>query len=606
MTIQRFTETDLKNSRHICFFLAGFCLLLASCKSGAPATAYSGDNKGKTKTNPAGGNSVPKVIPTEELEQQAIFIDASREKMLGNYAEAMKLYERCISMNPKNAAAHYEVADLYSERSQSALALPHAKEAALLDPANPWYQRLYAVVLQQNYKFDEAASVLQKLTKTYPGKVEFLAEYADALLYANKPDEALKVFDRIEQITGPSEALLLQKFKILERKGDEEKIIKTLQELIDTNPKESRYYGMLGDYYQKTGKPEKAAELYNQLLLVDPENGYVHLSLSEYYRRQKDHARAFSEMIAAFRQPSVDIDTKVKILLNYYYATDNPERQMPDLKIEADSICKTLIRVHPDEAKAFSIYGDFLSREEKRKEAREMYRKALALDKNRFAIWNELLLLNSQLNDDESQLIDAKQAVELFPSQPTPYFFLGLTLIKKKQYQDAISNLQTGSAFVVDNNALQVQFYTAIGDAYNGLKKHDKSDEYFDKALVLDPDNAYVLNNYSYFLSLRNENLDKAETMIRKANRLEPNNPSYEDTYGWVLYHKGSFDEAKTWIEKALTRDAENGTLLEHYGDVLFRLGRTDDALTNWKKAKEKGGGSDFLDKKINDKKLYE
>lgn len=577
--------------------------MASSCKSGQTASAQTGKESGKER---AAGNNTPRVVPTEELEQQAIFIDASREKMLGNYSEAMKLYDRCLMLNPKNAAAHYEIAGLYSDRSQAALALPHAREAAALDPENPWYQRLYAHVLQQNYKFNEAAAVMKKLSARYPGRVEYLAEYADALLMAGKPDEALKVYDDLQKLAGPDEQLLLQKLKILERKGDSEKIISTLKELIAANPTETRYYGMLGDYYQKNNQPEKAAELYNQLLQVDPDNGYVHLSLSEYYRRQKDHARAFTEMVAAYRQPSVDIDTKVKILLNYYYATDNPDRPMPDLKLEADSLCRTLIKVHPDEAKGFSIYGDFLSREDKKKEARDMYHKALELDKSRFAIWNEVMLLNSQLEDDDAQLKDTRQAIELFPNQPTPYFFLGISLIKKKQYQDAISNLQTGSAFVVDNNALQVQFYSSLGDAYNGLKNFAKSDEYYEKALSLDPDNAYVLNNYSYYLSLRKEKLDKAEAMAKKANRLSPGNASYEDTYGWVLYQSGNFDEAKTWILKALEKDAENGTLLEHLGDTLFKLGQTGEALDYWKKAKQKGGGSEFLDKKITDKKLYE
>jgi len=583
---------------------AGLALGAVACKPAQTTTASNGKESKEAKQQT--GNGVPKVVPTEELEQQAIYIEASKEKMIGNYPEAIKLYERCLGMNPKNAAAHYEVANIYGTRGQQALALPHARDAALLDAKNPWYQRLYAQILQQNYKFPEAAAVLQKLTKTYPERVDYLAEYADALLYADKPDDALKVYDRIGEIQGPSEELLLQKLKILDRKGEKTKVEQTLKELIQANPKEERYYGMLGDYYRKEGKPEKAVEIYNQLLQLDPGNGYVHLSLSDHYRQQNDNPRAFQEMKLGFSNPAVDIDTKVKILLNYYYASDAPGKESAGLRGEADTLCRILVETHPDEAKAFSIYGDFLSRERKPEEARSMYRKALALDKSRYAIWNEVLLINSQLNDLESQLNDSKQAIELFPTQPTPYFFLGIAQSQKKQYQDAVTNLQTGAAFVVDNTALLIQFYSALGDAYNGLKEYERSDGYFDRALNLDPDNAYVLNNYSYFLSLRGEKLEKAEQMSRKANRLEPDNASYQDTYAWVLYRKGNFDEAKTWMEKALAKDPANGTLLEHMGDILFRLGRVEEAVTHWKNAKAKGGGSELLDKKINDKKLYE
>lgn len=591
--------------KHILLF-SGLALGALSCKTTGTTTAYANPGDKKDKPQTATGQSVPKVVPTEELEQQAIFIDASREKMLGNYSEAIKLYEQCLNMNPNNAAAHYEIAGIFSDKNQAGLALAHAKAAATTDPKNAWYQMLYAHVLQQNYKYADAATVLQKLNKVYPDRIDYLAEYAEALLYAGKPDDALKIYDHIETLSGPSEDISLQKLKILSRKGDDAKVEQTLKDLIAANPKEERYYGMLGDFYQKGGKPQKAIEVYNQLIENDPDNGYVHLSLSDYYRQQHDDLRAVKEMKLGFASPNVDVDTKVKILLNYYYATDKPSKQNDSLKAEADTLCRLLIATHPDEAKGFSIYGDFLSRDNKPKEARDNYRKAIALDKNRYAIWNEVLLINSQLNDNEAQLTEAKQAIELFPSQPTPYFFLGLALSQKKQYQDAITNLQTGAAFVVDNNPLLVQFYSALGDAYNGLKDNAKSDDYFEKALVLDGENAYVLNNYSYFLSVRNEKMEKAEQMAKKANRLEPDNASYMDTYGWVLYRNGNFEEAKTWIEKALAKDPANGTLLEHMGDVLYKLGRTDDAVTYWKNAKMKGGGSDLLDKKINDKKLYE
>lgn len=577
-------------------------LVLGACKTGDTTT---GGEKGNNPS--ATARSVPKVVPAEKLQQQAWYIDASREKMLGNYPEAIALYEKCLQADPKNWAAHYEIAGIYSKRAQQGLALPHAQAAAEADPKNSWYQQLYAHVLQQNYKFNEAVTVLQKLNKTFPGKPEFLATLAEAQLYAEKPDDALKTYEALEKLTGPSEGLLLQKLKILDRKGDKVRTEETLNALIALNPTEQRYYNMLGDYYQRNGKPDKAVEVYNRLLLVDPDNGFVHLSLSDYYRQQKDDVRAFSEMVAGFEEPGVDVDTKVKILLNYYYAIDNP--QLPGREkfvFESDSLCRVLVRIHPDEAKAFAVYGDFLTRFNKLTESREIYRKALELDKSRFAIWNEVLLLNSRLNDSETQLKDARQAIELFPDQPTPYFFYGAALSQQNNYRDAVSNLQTGAAFVVDNNPLLTQFYAALGEAYNGLKEFPKSDDYFARALALDPDNAYVLNNYSYFLSIRNEKLEEAEKMAAKATRLDPLNPSNMDTYGWVFYRLGNFDSAKEWIEKAIAIDTKNGTLFEHLGDVLFRLGDTEKALENWRKAKSYGGGSELLDKKINEKKLYE
>jgi tetratricopeptide (TPR) repeat protein len=115
------------------------------------------------------------------------------------------------------------------------------------------------------------------------------------------------------------------------------------------------------------------------------------------------------------------------------------------------------------------------------------------------------------------------------------------------------------------------------------------------------------MNNYSYYLSLRGENLEKAEAMAKKANEIEPGNSSFEDTYAWVLYKLGKYDEAKVWIEKAVKSNKSNSAvILEHYGDILYKLNMYEDAFKLWEKATNAGEGSEYLKQKIKDKKLYE
>ena len=115
------------------------------------------------------------------------------------------------------------------------------------------------------------------------------------------------------------------------------------------------------------------------------------------------------------------------------------------------------------------------------------------------------------------------------------------------------------------------------------------------------------MNNYRYYLSLRADSLDKAERMSLLSNTLQPNTSSFQDTYAWILYKNAKYADAKIWLEKALENGAKNnGTILEHYGDVLYKLGDTEKAFEYWQKAKQTGESSEFLDKKIADKQLYE
>ena len=146
-----------------------------------------------------------------------------------------------------------------------------------------------------------------------------------------------------------------------------------------------------------------------------------------------------------------------------------------------------------------------------------------------------------------------------------------------------------------------------MGDIYHTINEHHKSDSLYDLALVYEPDNVQVLNNYSYYLSLRNENLEKATQMSKKSNKLSPENASFQDTYAWILYQKKEYELAKTWLIKAY----ENGgklspVITEHLGDVCFQLGDSNSALIYWGKAKKLGEGSKYLEQKIAEKTLYE
>jgi Tfp pilus assembly protein PilF len=143
-----------------------------------------------------------------------------------------------------------------------------------------------------------------------------------------------------------------------------------------------------------------------------------------------------------------------------------------------------------------------------------------------------------------------------------------------------------------------------MGDACFYLKDYAKSDKAFDDALKINADNTYVLNNYSYYLSLRSENLDKAEKLSRKANELAPNNRNYMDTYGWILYQQNKYKEAEEWLSAAAKIGPPKADIIEHYGDVLYKLNKTEEALTQWDLAKRAGGNSEALLSKIRTKKL--
>ncbi|HLC83928.1 MAG TPA: tetratricopeptide repeat protein [Bacteroidia bacterium] len=580
------------------FFKSNFLIVLLlllfvfSCKS-PKETADGGAGKNKE-----GGLSDKDLILFKRL-----FIDANKERILGNYDMAEVLFSQALKIDPNSAPTMYELANIYSFQNNKTQALFYSKKAAMLDPKNVWYQLLYASCLKENKMPNEVAVVYEKLIKDNPENYDFYYELANIYIYLNKSNDAIKTYNKIEEAIGVTEESSMQKLKLYKVNNNFEKAVEEAKKLIKTFPKEAKYYGILGELYQEKGMNEKAFEAYNELIKIDSTNAYVHLSLADYYRNLKQNDKAFQEIKLAFKSTQLDIDTKVKILLSYYDITES----FPELKSDADELCKIIVEVHPDEAKAYAVYGDFLSRDKKLELARTQFRKVLSLDKSMYVFWNQLLIIESELNDFVALQKESKEAMELFPNQPLPYYLNGQSNYQLRNYTEALASWTEGKEFVFDNNLFLADFYSGIGDAQNQLKNNDASDAAYDKSLELNPENAGVLNNYSYFLSIRNKNLEKAEAMSKKCNALQPDISSYQDTYGWILYQMKKYDDAKVWIGKAIDNGGKtNGTLLEHYGDVLYQLGDVEEAIKYWKDAKNNGGNSILLDKKIADKKLYE
>jgi tetratricopeptide (TPR) repeat protein len=474
--------------------------------------------------------------------------------------------------------------------------------AVELSPENTYYLVLYGNLLQSNEQYEESLKVFEQLSQLKPNNIDYLDNLAVSYIYVGKNDKAIETYNRIESKIGVTEEFSLKKQSLYLQEGKVDKAGEEIDKLITVFPTESRYYAILAEMYMANGMEDKALEAYQKNIELDPENPYIHITLADYYKKKGEPEKAFEELKIGFANPNLDIDTKVQILVAYYSVIE----LYNDSKDEAFELAEILIKTHPDNPKSYSIYGDFLYQAKQFEEARQAFRKVISIDSSKYVVWEQLIFIESELNDVDAMLSESLGAIELFPEQPLLYLFAGNAYIQKKKWEEGIKILEEGVDYVVNNIKMEEQFYSFLGDAYNQIKDDAKSDEYYEKVLKLNPDNDYVLNNYAYFLSLRNENLEKAAEMAGRAVELKPGSAN-QDTYGWVLYQMGNYDEAAIMIKKAIDNGANSSAvILEHYGDVLWKLDRKEDAVDYWIKAKAAGEGSEFLDKKVEEKKLYE
>jgi len=568
-----------------------FCLLLLGACLSAEKSVQSSKPKGNELTE------------AQRMILTSTYLDALKERSLGNIFESGKLLRQCLNMDPDNHAVLYDLSMTYRLQGNPSEALPLAEKAASLDPNNIWYLSTLAENYMDLNQTDKALKTFERIKTIDPERLDTYYELSMVKYSRGDMAGAIKELDQLEQKAGFSEELFQQKQLLYNEAGELDRAEEELKKAITSNPKDPVYYGMLAELYQSQGKSDLALEYYMKILAFDPENGRVQLALYDHYISMGEEEKAREALILGFEDELVDIDSKMGILLNFYEASEGDSSK----KTLAYELCQKLMQVYPQEAKAHAVYGDFLMRDERYEEARNTFLEAVKRDAGRQVIWTQILAIDSFTQDYDDMKKDSQEAMELFPASPDFYLLNGIALNQLGDHAEAIDIFEVGRSLVIDNDAILADFYSNLADAYHQLEQHVESDKAFDKALNITPENVYVLNNYSYYLSLRKVKLDKARDMSLKSNEIMPGSASFQDTYAWVLYQSGDYNEAKTWIEKALSNGgAESGAVQEHYGDILFKLGQKTQAMEAWKRAAAYPDVSEFLSTKISTGNLVE
>jgi len=555
--------------------------------------------EGKSKNN----KEVKQDIDKENFKFNTHLFNALKAKSLENYEKALEQFQKCIKIDVKQAVPFYESALINKGLGNLDLAVEQAKITTRLDGDNRWFQLNFAEVLFANQDFKSASVEYKKLLIKEPGNKELYFLLADTYIYDNDFLKAIGVYDDLEQIKGIDKMVSMQKHKLYMQLEKKKYAIEELKNLLEKFPNDVEALEILSEVYLLNDEKEKAFDIFKQLAIIAPENGRIHLTLADYYREQGDNTKSFDELKLAFKSIKLGVDVKVRILASYFQLL----AVNSIMKDQAYTLAKLLMESHPNEVKPNAIYADILYTDNRFTEAKEQYLIVLEKDKTKSQVWSQVLFIQAEQSDFEGMLQTSEEALTYFSTEPLFYYFNGVANKWFKNYDQAINSLNMGVEFVLDNNMLLLEFYSSLADSYHAIKEHKLSDEYYEKSLVIDSNNVLILNNYAYYLSVRKIKLEKAKKMSYKCNELEKDNGTYQDTYAWILYELADYEQAKIWMKKSLANGSDmSAVVVEHYGDILYQLGNVEDAIIEWKKAKKLGGASKFLDKKLEDGKLYE
>lgn len=584
------------------FFLATIILTVLFWQNATPSLAQRDKRK---------KGDIAELSEARLREAEFYFVEGEKYYILEDYTKALLYFQKVAELDPRSATVHFKIAEILSKSTKEddlIKASISIENALRLDRKNKYFYLLASNIYSNLSNFSKAAQLLETMMKEVSGTDEYLYQLAATYQYDNKLDEAVKAYNRAESLMGVNEISTLNKQRIFFQQGKVKEAIEEGQKLLEAFPDEESYAMNFAETLARNNQLAKAIEILEQYIKEHPEGGSAKMLLAGFYRDNNQEAKARTYLQEVFHDPSVDVSSKI-IVVGTYAATLNQLQSQGQADLELTKFTFELFDLlkssYPDEPNVHIVGGDLYLGIGENSEAKQEYLAAIQKGSTSFDAWQNLLYLESVDNEMDSIIIHSEEGMELFPNQAMLYYYNGYAHSRKQNYREAVYSLEQAKRLSSANDGLVSEINALLGDAYNGMKDYKKSDEAYEAALSFNPNNNLILNNYSYYLALRNENLDKAEKMSALAVKNNPDNNSYLDTYAWVLFTKGKFKDAKKVMEKIIQTGPTNPTFFEHYGDILFKLGNIEEAVKQWERAKSLDTTNELIDKKIANRRLY-
>jgi tetratricopeptide (TPR) repeat protein len=530
------------------------------------------------------------------------FYQGLNQKENRQYDQAIETFQLCVKLDSLDSGVQSELGLMYGAIGFTGASINCLEKAIKTDPENWWYNVQLISIYSELKNWKRCIEIASNLQKLYPNKEEIYTMQASFYKETKQFDKAIAAYDHLETLVGINQNISFEKFQLYIILNNQKKGIAEIDKLVNKYPTESRYKVFRGDIYLQQKMAEKAFEIYQQVLKDDPQNAITYVSLSNYYKYKNEPEKALQSIVSALKSEQLDAETKVQVLGQYVEKLVHDSTKLS----ETESLFKMLVDRYPMEEQVHGYYAVFLQFQKRIPEAVSELESMININAKNDQTWMRLIQINIGQKDYKQMVTIADRAIKNLPKLPLWYFYKGIAEFQLVDYPAALVSYKAGLPLVAaDQPELKSDFYAQIADTYFKIENKDSAFVNYEKALVANPKNIMVMNNYAYYLSLDKKDLKKAERMSAKTVELEPKNSTYLDTYAWILYQEDNFMLAKYYIERAvdnMKKDEESGVIWEHYGDILWKTKDEAKALKMWQKGYDAGNKTDDLKKKIENK----
>ena len=531
-------------------------------------------------------DSVQQVNRNAALEH---FINGSMYDQKGDYANAILEYQDALRYD-QDPAIYYAISKDYTRLRKFAQATEAGSKAISLSPNEKQYRENLAEVYINAGEIENAITVYNEVINIDSSNIT--AWYRLARLHQFKePLKALEIYNGIYRRFGPTWEVLMQMSQLYTMLNKTDDAINSVKSLLEIDPGNNDVKKFLAELYLKSNKTDSALVIYNDIVEVLPSDVESRASLAHLYLQKQDYENAAHQFDLVMKGEILPIESQLRFGQIFIGFIQKDSAVTP----YALKLFERIHKQYPDDWRPYLFLGILYSMAKSDSAASSNLQKVIELDRTNKDGWIYLASLYFD-KQNFSKVVDILEEAKQYVSDELRlHLLLGISYQRLHELKKAAISLE--QAIQLDEKNVDV--LSALGLVYDDLKRYEDSDSIYEKALKLYPANHLLLNNYSYSLSVRTVQLDRALKMAQEAVRQQPKNPSYLDTIGWVYFQLGNYAEAKTYILQAIDAGEASAVVLEHLGDAYSKLGEKENSLDNWKRALEKDPKNKSLENKI-------
>jgi len=520
----------------------------------------------------------------------------------GDYASAKPILREVLAVDETNDAALYYLAQIALMENDAELAETCLQAAVALDPGNFWYRYRLAGLYSATSRPELAIDMYENLLEDFPKESDLYFDLVEFYASQREFGKALDMIDEIEKVFGITESMAVYRFNLLRIMDRQDEAFESLKKY---NSRYSSPYVLstLADYEMSMYNDSTALAYYNEALDLVSDYPPALLGKAETYRVTRKYDDYFEVLYRYIEGKGVSMNAKAEYLMAVLQRSD--PKFLRSFRPQLDTVMSKALKVHPHDSTALQTAGIYYYSTGRNSLAADLFKENRDCHPDSFSANADYVefLMYAQMWEELSR--EGRAAFEHFPEETAFLEMASVGDYNLERYDDVLQVCLKVIDVAPADSSKTLRSWSTMGDVYHKLGENKKAYKAYEKALKINPDYVYVLNNYAYFLSQEGRKLKKAYEMSRRTVEAEPDNATYLDTFGWILFLQGKASEAKLAFKRAMIYGGKDSpVILDHYADVLYALGEHDMAFVYWNMAIQKNGGEiPGLEEKVRQRK---